>query len=173
MQKNLQCQHTCIGLCGEKCPRQCRTCDSDKVKNMLRGAKKNLNVRFIQLTDSKHIFEVSYLDKWMGLRSKFCTKANNESHRPSRKKSESLKGCPKFSTPIMTMNRYGNQIRAQVDKINQIKSKIIDPIKDIVQRNITEFSVHFDNMAKQLESIDFKEKSHVFKELKWSKIDLA
>lgn len=57
----LECSHTCIGVCGETCPKLCRICHKDIVKE----AGDMPNARFIQLVDCGLLIEVDSLLQWL------------------------------------------------------------------------------------------------------------
>lgn len=63
--KQLKCNHPCIGLCGEPCPQLCRICDKDKVETIFFGTEDEPGARFIQLSDCKHVIEVTGLINWL------------------------------------------------------------------------------------------------------------
>jgi hypothetical protein len=64
--KKLKCGHKCRGLCEESCI--CVICQKDKIQEIF-GTEDfdDESVRFIQLKDCKHIFEVSDLDRWIDM----------------------------------------------------------------------------------------------------------
>ena len=166
--KSLKCSHPCIGLCGEKCPRLCRVCDPAKVKEIFFGTEEDDDARFIQLTDCGHIFEVTSLDKWMNLEIASSVNENNES-RNENNTEIALKCCPKCKNPIMTMNRYGNQIKAQLATIDNIKSQVTGSYKNFFLENVNEFKGHMNKIENQSTNINFsvQEKEVIFREIKW------
>ena len=102
-----RCGHPCIGLCGEDCPKLCRTCDKEEVTEVFFGTEEEKNARFIQLKDCGHILEVSGLDQWM-----------------SQKESSGavqFKECPKCKTPIRRSLRYGNIVKKTINDMEEIK----------------------------------------------------
>lgn len=62
--KRLQCKHRCRGLCNEPCI--CVKCEKNDIQELF-GTEDfdDETVRFIQLNECKHIFEVRALDQWM------------------------------------------------------------------------------------------------------------
>lgn len=95
-QKKLTCGHSCIGVCGEKCPKLCRVCneEADEFK------ENESRAMFIELNDCSHVFEVRELDKWI------------EGLEFGRRETEEVeikhKLCPKpeCQTPILSSHRY-------------------------------------------------------------------
>ena len=111
-QKELRCGHKCIGLCGEICPSFCRVCHKDIVQKCFLGEKEDeVDTRFLVLSDCRHMFEVSGLDKWM------------EDVEDGGVK---LKECPKCKTPVRKSLRYRNIIKSVLLDIEQIKQNVID-----------------------------------------------
>ena len=163
--KVLKCSHPCIGLCGEKCPKLCRVCEPDKVKEIFFGTEEEENARFIQLTDCGHIFEVTGLDKWMDIET------NESNEMENRSNSEiALKCCPKCKKPIMTMYRYGNQIRTQLITIDKIKSQITSSYKNVAKENANIFKTYLNKIEKQNRTninISVKDKEIASREAKW------
>ncbi|XP_076454226.1 NFX1-type zinc finger-containing protein 1-like [Babylonia areolata] len=109
-----KCGHTCIGLCGEPCPRLCRVCDAPTVKKLCREGKKNVKTaRFVELEDCGHVLEVSGLDQWM-------TTTTDQ-----QEDSVQLKACPLCKTPIRHHLRYGSIIKTQLHDIETIKVRML------------------------------------------------
>ena len=110
-----KCGHPCIGLCGEDCPKLCRTCDKEEVTEVIFGPEDEEDARFIQLKDCGHIVEVSSLDRWME-REKTVQESSEESHIIK------FIECPKCKTPIRRSLRYGNIIKKTIYDMEQVKS---------------------------------------------------
>ncbi|CAF0825810.1 unnamed protein product [Brachionus calyciflorus] len=117
----LPCDHKCIGLCGEPCPKRCRTCHPFEKSEIFFGNEQDENARFILLVDCNHNIEVEAMDKWIndnyGLESKLETKLDdvkNEVQRPV---------CPICRTVITLSKRYSNQIKSIMSTIEKIKLK--------------------------------------------------
>ena len=108
--KLLPCNHQCIGLCGEKCPKKCRICHSDEVCEIFLGNEDELDALFIELQDCGHIFEVGNLDTWMDT----DTSKSNE---------VMFKTCPRCKTSIRRSVRYGNHIKQVLRDVDIIKLK--------------------------------------------------
>ncbi|XP_071505637.1 NFX1-type zinc finger-containing protein 1-like [Diadema antillarum] len=68
--KNKKCGHPCIGLCGEVCPKMCRVCDKADLKQISLRHERSDTLRYIQLEDCGHVFEVTELDNHLGYRRK-------------------------------------------------------------------------------------------------------
>ncbi|CAL8240201.1 unnamed protein product [Gadus morhua 'NCC'] len=62
--------HTCIGLCGDKCPTKCRICDHDEVTEIFFGSEDDPEAYFIQLEDCSHIVESKAMDTYMEMDQK-------------------------------------------------------------------------------------------------------
>ena len=116
----LSCGQPCIGLCGEPCPNKCRICDHDEVQETYFGTESEPNAQFVQLEDYNHIFEVSGLDLWM--------------EREIKKEDNivKFKECPKCRTFIIRSVRYGNMIKRTLWDIENIKNKILNQNKSLL-----------------------------------------
>ena len=49
--KRLRCTHECIGLCGEPCPKKCRVCNADEVKETFFGEEDEPDARQVKLSN--------------------------------------------------------------------------------------------------------------------------
>ena len=112
----LKCQHPCIGLCGEKCPRWCRKCHHKQVSEIFFGTEDEPNARFIELEDCGHIFEVSGLDRWMD--------QQQDSGTDSKAVEIQFKCCPKCKTSVRRSLRYGNIIKQTLCDMEKVKQKV-------------------------------------------------
>jgi hypothetical protein len=110
--KKLKCGHPCIGLCGEKCPKQCRICNKEKVCEILFGNEADDDARFIELEDCKHLIEVTACDTWMA-----------QSADESKPSEVQFKCCPKCNTQIRRSLRYGNIIKQTLKDYEIIKEQ--------------------------------------------------
>ena len=108
--KLLHCGHPCIGLCGERCPNLCRTCNPDKVNEIFFGKEDEPDARFVELEDCGHILEYTGLDEWMKVSTENPTEVQ-------------LKGCPKCKTLIRRSLRYANQVKEVHNDFEKIKQK--------------------------------------------------
>lgn len=108
--KLLSCGHPCIGFCGEPCPKQCRYCNSEIVKEIFFGTEDEDEARFVCLEDCHHILEISGLNAWMNT-------DNKEDHQVQ------MKACPKCKTIIRTNLRFGNVVKECLHKIETVKQK--------------------------------------------------
>ncbi|KAH3703326.1 hypothetical protein DPMN_078360 [Dreissena polymorpha] len=107
----LNCNHICIGLCGEPCPHLCRICDKEKVTEIFFGTEELQNARFVKLDDCGHVLESTGLDYYMNMKEEtgeLCFKC-----------------CPKCKTPIRKCVRYGNIVNKQLRDIEQVKIAIL------------------------------------------------
>ena len=138
-----KCNHPCIGLCGEPCPRKCRVCDKEEVTTILFGHEDEPEARFIQLEDCRHFIEVTALDEWMDS----ADDSNN-----GEKITIKLKGCPVCRTPIRRNMRYGEVIKQALADIEEVKRKIIgddERIEGEKKRLKLHFSLVFDIEGRQ------------------------
>ena len=108
--KILKCDHRCIGLCGERCPRRCRICNKDEVCEIFFGGEDEEDALYIELQDCGHILEVQGLDQWM-------------QHDSSTSEEVKFKDCPKCTTSIRKSVRYGNHIKKVLKDVDAIKHK--------------------------------------------------
>ena len=120
--KKLKCGHSCIGLCGEECPRLCRICNRDKVCEIFFGTEDDDDARFIQLKDCKHVLEVSGLDQWMDM---------NGSDSP-KDVAIQFKTCPKCKTPVRRSLRYGNIVKKSLVDMEMVKKAVMRGQTDAV-----------------------------------------
>ena len=96
-----------MGLWGERCPNVCRVCDpNNEVFQIYFGSEDDINARFIQLEDCKHIIEVDALDQWVDME-------NSENVQ--------LKVCPKCKVSIRTSLRYANKVKQTLYDIEAVK----------------------------------------------------
>ena len=121
--KTLGCGHPCIGLCGETCPNKCRICNKEELEEIFFGTEDEADARFVELENCKHVFEVTGLDQWMGL------KDENEGQ-------VQLKACPKCKTPIWINHRYGGLIKQSLSDIASIKRNIIGNLDHIKKESL-------------------------------------
>ena len=110
-----KCGHPCIGLCGEKCPTVCRTCDKVTVTEIFFGTEDEPDARFIQLEECGHIFEVSGLDHWMD---------QQDNSTDSKAVEIQFKCCPICKTNVRRSLRYGNIIKQTLVDIEEVKKQI-------------------------------------------------
>ncbi len=119
----LSCNHPCIGLCGEKCPKKCRICDKEEVCEIFLGDEDEDDVRFIELQDCDHIIEVKALDKWI----------NTDTSLTGDSSQVQFKACPKCKTSIRKSLRYGNIIKQTLNDVEAIKRKQIETAGNLVE----------------------------------------
>ncbi|KAG8191754.1 hypothetical protein JTE90_008817 [Oedothorax gibbosus] len=106
--KLLKCKHPCIGLCGEPCPKYCRICHEDKVKEIFFGFEDEEGARFIKLEDCKHIFELNGLTQWIN-------------HDMNEKREIQMKTCPKCKVVIRRNLHFGNVVKSCLEDIEKVK----------------------------------------------------
>uniref|UniRef100_A0A8C5MB86 NFX1-type zinc finger-containing protein 1 n=1 Tax=Leptobrachium leishanense TaxID=445787 RepID=A0A8C5MB86_9ANUR len=109
-QKALKCGHPCIGLCGEPCPKKCRTCNADEMEEWFFDKEYKPEAKFVQLLDCPHIFEETRLSEWM--------------NQPEENYVIKLKTCPKCSVPIRQNVRYGNMVKQTLLDLEAVKERI-------------------------------------------------
>ncbi|XP_072169617.1 NFX1-type zinc finger-containing protein 1-like [Diadema setosum] len=119
--KMLKCNHPCIGLCGEPCPKLCRICNKDELTEISFGEDDEPDSRFVELDDCGHVIEVTTLDRWMTL----------DSDTPGGAVSIQLKGCPRCKIPIRHNLRYGNAIKQALNNVEVVKLKACGEKQDI------------------------------------------
>lgn len=134
---NTKCNHPCIGICGEICPKICRICQKEnEVFEIFFGEEDNENARFYEL-QCGHIFEVSGLDQYMS--------SENE------QKNGAIKyiSCPKCKKKITKSNRYQNYIKTTLWDINQIKDRII-AVNSVSKEDLENLSKNADEKISRL-----------------------
>lgn len=113
--KLLECKHQCIGFCGEDCPSICRICHpQNETFEILFGEEDEPLARFTKL-DCGHCFVGSSLDRYM---NDFL-----------EKQTVIFPTCPKCKRNILFSMRYQRIIKKTVQKINIIKSKILENVE--------------------------------------------
>ena len=117
--KRLRCGHPCIGLCGEMCPRLCRVCNPRQLEAIVPGSQQNINIRFVQLFDCGHVFEVSFLDQWMH------TKVANAVGSGQIY----LQCCPVCPVPVIFSFRYSDAAKRNTKKLDSVKLEIKEMAK--------------------------------------------
>uniref|UniRef100_H2YV56 Uncharacterized protein n=1 Tax=Ciona savignyi TaxID=51511 RepID=H2YV56_CIOSA len=93
--KILKCGHSCIGLCGEPCPKLCRVCDKQVVAKSLTEDESLATARFVELPKCGHVFTHTVLDKLM------------EVEDSVKSSGQTVKHCPQCKAPILQCVRYG------------------------------------------------------------------
>ncbi|TNV74303.1 hypothetical protein FGO68_gene14375 [Halteria grandinella] len=123
-EKLLDCQHPCIGLCGEKCPKQCRICQPDDItfKTHLYGHENDPHASFVAL-DCGHAIEVRGLDKWMNRQQTLIQYLE----------------CPRCKHPVNKCSRYTTQINDKLKDLNHVKA--------IIQRNNIAINAKFKEVS--------------------------
>lgn len=119
-EKLLKCQHPCIGLCGESCPKLCRICHQDQVEEIFFGTEDEPDARFIQLFDCDHVLEATGLVAWM----KAETDTKNENSAVQ------MKACPKCKTVIRKTKSLNIFISKSLTNLNLVKRKMFGDPKD-------------------------------------------
>ncbi|CAG2167500.1 unnamed protein product [Oppiella nova] len=111
--KNLECGHKCIGICGEKCPDFCFTCNKPQINHLIGVANlydsEITESKFIALENCEHIIEVNSLNHLL-------TTTSPQSR-------EILKRCPKCETLITRCQAFNNVIQSQFQKLFELNRK--------------------------------------------------
>ena len=142
--KPLPCGHPCMGLCGEVCPRICRTCNAEAVTAIRPPCKDRSDVRFIELFDCRHIFDVERMDQLM-------EPSPLPGSIPGQPSQLQIKRCPKCAIPIRFSFRYERTIKGIVRNIEEIKStvsRIRKETKDDICRLMQEIKLSRDASCK-------------------------
>ena len=147
-EKSLKCGHRCIGLCGEKCPSQCRVCDKDQVTEVFLGSEDEEDACFVVLEDCEHIFEFSDLDKWFDQ----CDNSSGDFE-------VKFPTCPRCKTPVRKSLRYCNKVKETLKDVAEIKRKQLLPKKDLLEKfrafwETTNSSDHFQVIKDEVQLID-------------------
>ena len=147
-----KCGHPCIGLCGEKCPPLCRICDRDEVCEIFFGTEDEIDARFIQLEDCKHIIEVTGMDRCV------LESDNQGSDETHIKFSE----CPKCRTAIRTSLRYCNKVKQVLADVEELKKKEIQLPGNFKDKfgAVNQIKCPDDFLKKELEKICKEVKNH-------------
>ncbi|KAI1902280.1 hypothetical protein AGOR_G00043080 [Albula goreensis] len=165
--KRLKCKHSCIGMCGEPCPKKCRVCNAEEVSELFFGNESDPKARFVQLAKCGHIFEVEGFDSWMA-----AAEANG-AIRP--------KTCPKCQTAIWRGVRYNSLIKALRSDIEAVKRKaaamwgerIKNEVKEREERGIK--SSEIPPLLSKLPDVDLRGVAFIAKEInpstRWKMID--
>ncbi|KAG9356145.1 hypothetical protein JZ751_000989 [Albula glossodonta] len=165
--KKLKCKHSCIGMCGEPCPKKCRICNAEEVSELFFGNESDPKARFVQLAKCGHIFEVEGFDSWMA-----AAEANG-AIRP--------KTCPKCQTAIWRGVRYNSLIKALRSDIEAVKRKaaamwgerIKKEVKEREERGIK--SSEISPLLSKLPDVDLRGVAFITKEInpstRWKMID--
>ena len=116
--KTLLCGHLCLGLCGEKCVKACKECNPEnQVFQVFFGTEDEPNARFYEL-QCGHAFEVSSLDKYMGL--------YEEEKQEVQNKAVKFKDCPSCKQWITRSKRYQAIIKETYKHITNAKRKLVE-----------------------------------------------
>ncbi|XP_040289644.1 NFX1-type zinc finger-containing protein 1-like isoform X1 [Bufo bufo] len=137
--KKLTCGHLCIGFCGEPCPKKCRICNAEEVKELVFGNEANPDARFVQLLECPHFFEVTKFSEWM----------NNKEEGQVIK----LKSCPKCAKPIRKSLRYGNLIKQTLSDLEKIKERISYKWMNDLEMFLSENDTELDNFPQVYKTV--------------------
>ncbi|XP_072169022.1 NFX1-type zinc finger-containing protein 1-like [Diadema setosum] len=124
--KNRKCGHPCIGLCGEVCPKMCRVCDKADLEQISFGSERSDTLRYIQLEDCGHVFEVTELDNYLGYRRKELfppPRGLNKIVVPSCPRcGEHIRITRRYSFVLLTFRSLQNVVKImQADILNELQ----------------------------------------------------
>ncbi|KAL4221265.1 NFX1-type zinc finger-containing protein 1 [Mactra antiquata] len=120
------CEHKCIGLCGEPCPKLCRICNKEEVTKIFFGTEDHPEARFVLLEDCNHIVESTAMDHYMNIKDEEGI--------------IKLKCCPKCSTPIQKSLRYGIIVNETLRNIERVKVAVRGEIStDSIEYSIKKY----------------------------------
>lgn len=115
-EKILECEHPCIGICGEACLKVCKVCEPEnETFEVFFGFEDEENARFYAL-ECGHVFERIGLDKYMGL---------GDEEVKDIDKAVQFKTCPKCKRWIMRSSRYQEQIKKTFNDISKVKGRLV------------------------------------------------
>ncbi|UJR19289.1 hypothetical protein I4U23_022418 [Adineta vaga] len=144
--RKLRCGHSCIGMCGELCPRECRICDKDKVEETFFGTEDEPDARFIVLPDCRHIFEVTSLDRFM---EDFVKKSDGQT-------AIRFPECPLCRQKVYECKRYTPIINQAYDLIIQVKKKILgNKSKEEINSRRKQLVDKYERIRKNFQEIQF------------------
>ncbi|CAG0913264.1 unnamed protein product [Notodromas monacha] len=124
-EKDLPCEHKCVGICGEICP-PCRKCSGDEVEFfdcIMNDVSNEPDERFLVLPKCGHVIEVAGLDQWMRMPLDII----------------GPRVCPRCKTPIFSSRRYKDEVNAALKNVIAVKERIFgknDDIKKILEKLI-------------------------------------
>lgn len=137
-ERNPDCGHPCIGLCGEVCPPFCRICDEEILKDpeaCVIFGEPDEEDRFVFLEDCCHVFEFQALDTWVdrfqpqppGTDQGAAQAGPGEEAEAAETEHRLVKmpECPRCKTPIRRNLRYGNVVKACLAEIEIIKRRCL------------------------------------------------
>ncbi|KAK3888095.1 hypothetical protein Pcinc_007833 [Petrolisthes cinctipes] len=105
--KVLQCDHPCIGFCGDPCPPLCRECNKDELGDFtLIGNVDKPDARFVYLEDCGHTIEADGLEGWL----------EQETAEIGMKK------CPRCYSTIYNNRRYQHIILQTYETVKKVRS---------------------------------------------------
>ncbi|XP_069193979.1 NFX1-type zinc finger-containing protein 1 [Procambarus clarkii] len=103
--KRLECDHPCVGFCGEPCPPLCRTCNNEQLTEILFGFEDEENARFVWLEDCGHTIEAEGLEAWL-----------------SQEGGEvGMKMCPRCKKPIYNNRRFYEYLLKAYEDVEAVK----------------------------------------------------
>lgn len=161
--KQLKCEHPCIGICGEPCPKLCRICNKDEVEEIFFGTEDEPDARFIQMVDCPHFIEVTELIKWLKM------EASQDAN------SVQMKTCPKCKAAIRKTKSLNTFIQCALKDIELIKAKTVGEERDnrenqlLLHNKINQKTLDFRSLP--MSSIYFREVRSLYSKL-WNDTQL-
>lgn len=101
----------------------CKKNGEDAITEIFLGGEDEEDALFIQLSDCKHIFAVSDLDRYMD-----STIDDSDDRHEIQ-----LKSCPRCKAIIRRSLRYGNVIKQQLHDIEQVKRKVRGESDEVIK----------------------------------------
>ena len=145
--RQLECGHRCIGLCGERCPKECRRCNNETVTEIFFGSEDDPKAKFVKLEDCGHIFEVTALDQWM----------DSPQLDDDGRVYIGLKQCPRCKVAVRRSLRYGNVVKQALQDIHMVKRKMLEQeVKR--ERTVTQLKRETVELAEKLKNSNLFEK---------------
>ena len=132
--RKLDCNHSCMGLCGEPCPKICRHCtqDRDQLQQLIKFCDiKDFSkkIRFIELQPCGDIVEVNYMDLYV---------ENSQTDDIGEPK---FLACPICNGMVSQCPRYNKTIKRYVVQMNDIKRASKLPNRILFQLNVAVSSI--------------------------------
>ncbi|XP_021369417.1 NFX1-type zinc finger-containing protein 1-like [Mizuhopecten yessoensis] len=102
----LDCQHRCLGFCGDPCPESCIKCKTKHIQKVFCHTPPSEDTRLVRLTDCRHEFESNYLDEIVD----------------GKTNALDIFRCPKCKEIVRWHPRYANVLKIQWEAIESVKT---------------------------------------------------
>ncbi|CAH1102677.1 unnamed protein product [Psylliodes chrysocephalus] len=116
-----KCGHSCVGFCGDPCPKLCRLCDADELTEIFFGTEDDEDARFVLLLDCGHVMESTGMMNWLD---------QNRGNVDEDQKIQPLV-CPKCKTVIKKSARYSDYVKKSMKDLKDVKMKFYGKPKEI------------------------------------------